>query len=74
MKNQSLPPSQHLKMSTDVEPDVLRQVAKVRCQDEGLFFARYFFKQRTGGKMIVAPHHKVISKRLIVWWLVRLHA
>ncbi len=64
MKNQSLPPSQHLKMSTDADPDVLRQVAKVRCQDEGLFFARYFFKQRTGGKMIVAPHHKVIQQTL----------
>lgn len=37
---------------------------KVECEDDGLYYARYFFKQRTGGKMIVAPHHKVIQKTL----------
>lgn len=37
---------------------------KIECEDDGLYYARYFFKQRTGGKMIVAPHHKVIQKTL----------
>ncbi|MCQ6412233.1 phage terminase large subunit family protein [Klebsiella pneumoniae] len=37
---------------------------KVECEVDGLYYARYFFKQRTGGKMIVAPHHKVIQKTL----------
>ncbi|MDG9851464.1 DNA-packaging protein [Klebsiella oxytoca] len=37
---------------------------KVECEEDGLYYARYFFKQRTGGKMIVTPHHKVIQKTL----------
>ncbi|SAW48980.1 Uncharacterized conserved protein [Klebsiella pneumoniae] len=37
---------------------------KVECEEDGIYYARYFFKQRTGGKMIVAPHHKVIQKTL----------
>ncbi|KLP84089.1 phage DNA Packaging protein [Enterobacter hormaechei subsp. steigerwaltii] len=37
---------------------------KVECEEDGLYYARYFFKQRTGGKMIVAPHHKVIQQTL----------
>ncbi|WP_407217672.1 DNA-packaging protein [Enterobacter hormaechei] len=37
---------------------------KVECEEDGLYYARYFFKLRTGGKMIVAPHHKVIQQTL----------
>lgn len=37
---------------------------KIECEEDGLYFSRYFFKQRTGGKMIVAPHHKVIQETL----------
>lgn len=37
---------------------------KIECEEDGMYFARYFFKQRTGGKMIVAPHHKVIQQTL----------
>ncbi|MEI7195051.1 DNA-packaging protein [Pectobacterium versatile] len=37
---------------------------KIECEEEGMYFARYFFKQRTGGKMIVAPHHKIIQQTL----------
>lgn len=37
---------------------------KLECEEDGLYFSRYFFKQRTGGKMIVAPHHKVIQDTL----------
>ncbi len=34
------------------------------CRADGLYFARFFFKQRMGAKMIVAPHHKVIQVTL----------
>lgn len=37
---------------------------KIECEEDGLYFSRYFFKQRTGGKMIVAPHHEVIQRTL----------
>ncbi|MGE8453047.1 MAG: DNA-packaging protein, partial [Pseudomonadales bacterium] len=37
---------------------------RIECEEEGLYFARYFFKQRMGAKMIVAPHHKVIQETL----------
>ncbi|MBV4366278.1 DNA-packaging protein [Erwinia phyllosphaerae] len=37
---------------------------RLECEEDGLYFARYFFKQRTGGKMIVAPHHQVIQRTL----------
>ena len=37
---------------------------KIECEEDGLYFSRYFFKQRTSGKMIVAPHHKVIQETL----------
>lgn len=37
---------------------------KIECEEDGLYFARYFFKQRQGSKMIVAPHHKVIQRTL----------
>ena len=37
---------------------------KVECEEDGMYFNRFFFKQRYGGKMIVAPHHKVIQATL----------
>lgn len=39
-------------------------VRRIECEEDGLYFARYFFKQRTGGRMIVAPHHRVIQSTL----------
>lgn len=37
---------------------------RIECEEDGLYFARYFFKQRMGSKMIVAPHHQVIQRTL----------
>lgn len=37
---------------------------KIECEEDGLYFSRYFFKNRTGAKMLIAPHHKVIQKTL----------
>lgn len=34
---------------------------KLECVTDGMYFARYFFKQQTGGKMIVGPHHELIQ-------------
>lgn len=34
---------------------------KLECEEDGMYFARYFFKQRMGSKMIVAPHHNVVQ-------------
>jgi hypothetical protein len=37
---------------------------RVECEEDRMYFARYFFKQRMGSKMLVAPHHQVISDTL----------
>lgn len=36
----------------------------IECEEDGLYFNRYFFKQRTGAKMIIAPHHESIQRTL----------
>jgi len=40
------------------------QARKLECELNSLYFARYFFKQRTASKMIVNGHHKVIQETL----------
>lgn len=37
---------------------------RIECIEDGIYFSRYFFKQRTGGKMIIAPHHELIQRTL----------
>ena len=37
---------------------------KVECELDGLYFNRYFFKQRFYSKMIIAPHHKAMQAAL----------
>lgn len=44
--------------------DAITLARREECESDGLYFARYFFKQRMGSKMIVAPHHKVIQNTL----------
>lgn len=44
--------------------DQITFARKIECEEDGLYFARYFFKQRMGSKMIVAPHHQVIQRTL----------
>ncbi len=39
----------------------LKELAKLRCEEEHLFFTRYFFKQRQGIKFRVNWHHQLIS-------------
>lgn len=40
------------------------QARKLECEIDGVYFNRYFFKQRMGSKMIIAPHHKAIQDSL----------
>lgn len=36
----------------------------LECEADGLYFTRFFFKQRFGTKMIVSEHHKIIQNAL----------
>lgn len=42
--------------------DAITQARKLECELDIEYFTRYFFKQRVGTKMIIAPHHKAIIK------------
>ncbi len=55
--NQAIDPTQH-------ERAMMNAVRAQTCAIDGLYFHRYFFKQRFGSKMIVAPHHHVIQSAL----------
>lgn len=44
--------------------DRLAVARRVECEEDGLYFSRYFFKHRMGSKMLIAPHHRIIQKTL----------
>lgn len=55
----SKPTSEPLEQSED---DLYRlAVARVKCEQDHLFFTRYFFRQRQGVKFIVNWHHRLIA-------------
>ena len=37
---------------------------RVECEEDGLYFNRFFFKQRFGGKMIINRHHQIVQSTL----------
>lgn len=37
---------------------------RMECEEDGLYFNRYFFKQRFGTKMVVGPHHHAMQRAL----------
>ena len=39
---------------------------KVECEEDGLYFNRYFFKQRFDSKMIVSGHHHAMQRLVSV--------
>ena len=47
---------------TTAEQQVIAR--RIECEEDGLYFSRYFFKQRMGTKMLVAPHHHVLQETL----------
>lgn len=62
MKEKSPPPSQSCKANT--APAVLRATAKALCEQDHLFFSRYFFKHRQAIKFRVNWHHELIAKKV----------
>lgn len=47
---------------TTAEQQVIAR--RIECEEDGLYFSRYFFKQRMGNKMIVAPHHRILQETI----------
>lgn len=58
MKKPSKPRSRSSKATID--PRVVLSVAKSRCEQDHLFFTRYFFKHRQGIKFLLNWHHFLI--------------
>lgn len=44
--------------------DRLAVARRVECEEDGLYFSRYFFKHRMGSKMLIAPHHRAIQRTI----------
>lgn len=44
--------------------DITTQARKLECKLDGLYFSRYFFKQRFGFKMLINWHHELIQETL----------
>ena len=42
----------------------INEARRLECEIDGLYFARYFFKQQHGFKMIVSAHHGLIQSAL----------
>lgn len=49
---------------TIVDTPEHRLARRLECEQDGLYFNRYFFKQRFGSKMIVNRHHYAMQKAL----------
>lgn len=59
MNSKSKPQSRSSR--TTIDPAVELAVAKAKCENDHLFFTRYFFKHRQGIKFRVNWHHHLIS-------------
>lgn len=44
--------------------DEINIARRVECEEDGLYFCRYFFKERFGTKMVVGRHHRIIQNAL----------
>lgn len=62
MKKKSPPPSPSL--AATIDPAVLRATAKAICEQDHLFFSRYFFKHRQAIKFRVNWHHELIAEKV----------
>lgn len=43
---------------------MITEARRLECELDGMYFTRYFMKQRTGTKMIIGRHHPVIQSAL----------
>ncbi|WP_313377993.1 phage terminase large subunit [Achromobacter insolitus] len=62
MKDMSPPPSPS--STATIDPAVLRATAKAMCEQDHLFFSRYFFKHRQAIKFRVNWHHELIAEKV----------
>lgn len=62
MTHKSPPPSPSFTETTD--PAVLRATAKAMCEQDHLFFSRYFFKHHQAIKFRVNWHHELIAEKV----------
>ena len=51
-------------MSATTITDPITFARKLECELDPEYFARYFFKQMNGAKMLIGPHHRVIFNTL----------
>lgn len=51
-------------MTVDITNGLDDTVRSLLCEQDGLYFNRYFFKQRFGSKMLVNRHHHILQKTL----------
>jgi hypothetical protein len=63
MEKKSPPPSPS--SIATIDPAVLRATAKAMCEQDHLFFSRYFFKHRQAIKFRVNWHHELIAINLM---------
>lgn len=47
-----------------MEANAINLARKVECEEDGLYFNRFFFKQRFGSKMVIGGHHESIQAAL----------
>lgn len=47
-----------------IDQRYITESRRLECELDGLYFARYFFKQQLGTKMIIGDHHKLIQAAL----------
>ncbi len=62
MEKKSPPPSPS--STATIDPAVLRATAKAMCEQDHLFFSRYFFKHRQAIKFRVNWHHELIAEKV----------
>ena len=51
-------------MTANPPPGVITEARRLECELDGLYFNRYFMKQRLGNKMILGRHHPVMQAAL----------
>lgn len=49
---------------SNYSPAVLAAARKLECEIDGLYFFRYFYKQRSGNKALISWHHHLINDAL----------
>jgi len=51
-------------MTANPPPGVVTEARRLECEIDGLYFNRYFLKQRLGAKMVIGQHHPIMQAAL----------